>query len=196
MFFSRSHKLPSGRVIHFAIEDDSAPVSYADAIRLWQSDSDFRAFFIDLLSDSPFPAFRWETPPVTMATADKPFEFVLLDAPEIALASDPGPFATYFDSAAPGGVVEFPNLGGDAILIVPCPGDPLADFGHLGAYLRNARELQQDQLWKAVGSAMQRRISSQPVWLNTAGGGVAWLHIRLDDRPKYYGYAPYRYRPT
>ena len=26
----------------------------------------------------------------------------------------------------------------------------------------------------------------------TAGMGVAWLHVRLDDRPKYYGFAEYR----
>jgi hypothetical protein len=193
MFFSRSQKLSNGRVIHFAIEGELAPVSYMDAIRLWQSDSDFRAFFIDLLLQSPFPAFRWETPPVTMATADRPFEFILMDAPEIALAPDPAPFAEHFVSTAPGGVVEFPNLGGDAILIVPCPDEPLADFGHLAAYLRNANEPQLHMLWKAVGETIQRRISSQPVWLNTAGGGVAWLHVRLDDRPKYYGYAPYRY---
>ncbi|MGI9175867.1 MAG: DUF6940 family protein [Rhodothermales bacterium] len=24
------------------------------------------------------------------------------------------------------------------------------------------------------------------MWLSTAGGGVSWLHVRLDSRPKYY----------
>jgi len=46
--------------------------------------------------------------------------------------------------------------------------------------------------WKLVGGAMERRLGPRPVWLSTAGGGVAWLHVRLDDRPKYYGYAQYR----
>jgi NADH:ubiquinone oxidoreductase subunit len=41
---------------------------------------------------------------------------------------------------------------------------------------------------------MQNRVGEQPVWLSTAGMGVAWLHVRLDDRPKYYGYSPYRDR--
>jgi hypothetical protein len=31
----------------------------------------------------------------------------------------------------------------------------------------------------------------QPIWLSTAGMGVAWLHIRLDERPKYYSHKPY-----
>ena len=192
MFASQSRQMSSGRVIKFSIENDSSPVSYADVIHLWQSDPDFRTFFIGLLKNSPFLAFRWETPPVTMATADQPFEFVLLNSPNIALDPDPGAFDEYFLSKEPGGVVEFPNLGGDAILVVPCPDDPPSDFGHLAAYLRNARESQQHLLWESVGAAMQRRISSEPVWLSTAGGGVAWLHVRLDDRPKYYAYAPYR----
>ena len=40
--------------------------------------------------------------------------------------------------------------------------------------------------------AMLDRIDDRPVWLSTAGMGIAWLHIRLDDRPKYYGYREYR----
>ena len=77
-------------------------------------------------------------------------------------------------------------------MIAPCPDKPQADFGHLAAYLRNSTERQQHLLWELVGAAMQRRVSLTPVWLSTAGGGVAWLHIRLDDRPKYYVYEPYR----
>lgn len=192
MLASQSRQLSNGRVFKLSIENDSSPVSYGDVIHLWQSDSDFRAFFIDLLKNSPFLAFRWETPPITIATADQPFEFVLLDSPDIAVDPDPEAFDEYFVSKKPGGIVEFPNLGGDAILVVPCPDEPPSDFGHLAAYLRNSRESQQHRLWEVVGAAMQRRVSSEPVWLSTAGGGVAWLHVRLDDRPKYYGYAPYR----
>ena len=27
---------------------------------------------------------------------------------------------------------------------------------------------------------------------SAAGAGVSWLHVRLDDRPKYYGFLPYK----
>jgi hypothetical protein len=43
-----------------------------------------------------------------------------------------------------------------------------------------------------VGDAVARRLSSAPLWLSTSGLGVAWLHVRLDERPKYYTHAPYR----
>jgi len=167
-------------------------VSYAHAIHQWQNDSGFREFFISTLKNSPFQAYRWETPPVTITTADQPFEFVLLDSPDIAVDPDPTPFFEHFVNKEPEDVVEFPSLGGDSILIAPCPDTALSNYGHLAAYLRNSHEPQQHLLWQLVGAVMQRRISSKPVWLNTAGGGVAWLHVRLDDQPKYYQHAAYR----
>ena len=192
MWTSRTTQLSNGRVIKIAIDAGSSPVSYADVLHLWQNDADFRTFFINLLVDSPFTAFRWETPPITTATANQPFEFVLLDSPDLARDPDSAAFAEHFNAMAPGGIVEFPNLGRDAIMVVPCPDDPLSDYGHLAAFLRHSREPQQHSLWGMVGAAMQRRLGLKPVWLSTAGGGVAWLHVRLDDRPKYYGYAPFR----
>jgi hypothetical protein len=148
--------------------------------------------FIGVLVDSPFAAFRWETPPITLATASRPFEFVLLDSPGLASHPDRSAFADHFDKAGEAGVVEFPNLSKDAILVVPCPNGPITAYGHIGSFVRQAPAVQVHELWAAVGAAMQRRLSAVPVWLSTAGAGVSWLHVRLDDRPKYYGYAPYR----
>ncbi|MFY0533025.1 DUF6940 family protein [Nannocystis pusilla] len=34
--------------------------------------------------------------------------------------------------------------------------------------------------------------SSAWVWLSTSGSAVPWLHVRLDARPKYYVFGPYR----
>ncbi|MBT8440977.1 MAG: hypothetical protein KJO76_01230 [Gammaproteobacteria bacterium] len=192
MWTSRAKSLSSGRAIKFAIDRGSSPVSYADVLTRWQEDAGFRTFFIGLLADSPFTAFRWETPPISIGTARRPFEFVLLDSPDLACQSNPSAFAEYFAAADPGGVVEFASLDHDAILIVPCPENSSSDYGHLAAYLRHASKAQQQALWELVGAAMQRRLSRNPVWLSTAGGGVPWVHVRLDDRPKYYAYAPYR----
>ncbi|MCP4764781.1 MAG: hypothetical protein GY875_00765 [Gammaproteobacteria bacterium] len=192
MWASRKTRLSNGPVIKFVIDNDASPVSYSDVMDRWQNDAEFRRFFTALLLDSPFSTFRWETPPITRTTANRPFEFVLLDSSDLAGDPDPAAFAEHFAAVAPGGVVEFANLGGDAILVAPCPHDPLSDYGQLSTFLRHAPEAQQHALWRAVGAALRRRLDSRPVWLSTAGGGVAWLHVRLDDRPKYYGYAPYR----
>jgi hypothetical protein len=192
MWTPRSEQLANGRVIRVAMDFGSSPVSFADVLRHWQDDSDFRTMFMGLLADSPFSAFRWETPPITTATANRPFEFVLLDSPGLASNPDANAFAKHFRAGSQGGVVEFPNLGKDAIMVVPCPNGPISAYGHIGAFVRQAPEPQRHAPWQLVGAAMQRRLGTKPVWLSTAGAGVSWLHVRLDDRPKYYGYAPYR----
>ena len=192
MWTPRSEQLADGRLWRVSIDLDSTPVSYAEVLRRWQQDADFRSLFLALLADAPFAAFRWETPPITMATANRPFEFVLLDSPGLARTPDANAFAEHFGDAAPGGVVEFPNLGKDAIMVVPCPNGPLSAYGHLGAFVRQAPEPQKHALWAVVGATMERRLGAKTVWLSTAGAGVSWLHVRLDDRPKYYGYEPYR----
>lgn len=191
MWTCRSEQLDNGRVFKFAIDFGAIAAQYDEVVRRWQSDSEFRSFFLGLLAATPFAAFRWETPGVTIANANRPFEFVIQDSPGLATNADPQAFAEHF-SAGTNGVVTFSNLGTDAILVVPCPDGPTSAYGHLAAFVRRAPEPQRHALFEAVGTAMQKRLSARPVWLSTAGAGVSWLHGRLDDRPKYYGYAPYR----
>jgi hypothetical protein len=181
-----------GRVRQYALRLDGRPVSYSEVVNRWQQDHGFRAFFSALLADAPFDAFRWETPPVTSATAARDFEFVLLDAPGLSRAPEPEAFEEHFrgpDGDRP--VVAFPNLGNDAVLVVPRGDAPAPTYVHLAAFVRGAPEAQKHELWKLVGGAVQSRLSPRPLWLSTAGAGVAWLHVRLDSRPKYYGHRPY-----
>jgi hypothetical protein len=192
MWSFRSQQLPGKRGMRFAVDFDSQPASFADVLRAWQEDAGFRSVFNAQLADTPYSAYRWETPPVTEATVSRPFEFVLLDSPGLARRPDREAFAEHFGTASEDGVVVFPNLGGDAIMVVPCPLTSTSAYGHLAAFVREAPETQWHALWRSVGEAMMGRVGARPVWLSTAGGGVSWLHVRLDDRPKYYGYGPYR----
>jgi hypothetical protein len=192
MWTARSEQMTRGRVLRVTVDLDVAPASFTEVLRCWQEDPDFRTWFNDLLAAAPFAAFRWETPPITTATADRPFEFVMLDSPSLDRPPDGDAFAEHFSGSDPEGVTTFPNLGRDAILVVPCPGGPHSAYGHLAAFVRQAPEPQRHAFWAAVGAALRRRLGTKPVWLSTAGAGVAWLHVRLDDRPKYYGHAPYR----
>lgn len=178
--------------LRFVLRRGSDAASYSEVVEAWQTDAEFRSWFNALLAGLSFKAFRWETPPVSAPTASRPFEFVVLDSPGLARRPDPDAFVEHFHSQPHSEVLVFPNLGGDAILVVPCPVAPASAYGHLAAFVREAPERQQDALWQAVGDAMARRMSAKPVWLSTAGAGVSWLHVRLDDRPKYYGFARYR----
>ena len=193
---AETEKLSAGRVIRFELLQSGRQASYADVIAAWQNDASFRSWFTQLLADSPFIAFRWETPPLTVANTSRPFEFVLHDSPGLAAIPDEEAFAEHFQTALDRSVVQFSNLGRDAVLVVPCPLGYQSAYGHLAAFVRHAPAEQQQQLWQTVGEALQSRLSQKPVWLSTAGAGVSWLHVRLDDRPKYYGYGPYRIAPS
>lgn len=192
MWTSRSEELTEARGLRFFVDLDTKPATFADVLHSWQGDAIFRSMFNDLLADASFSAFRWETPPVTIATVTRPFEFVLLDSPRLVRPPAPEAFTEHFSKSPETGVVEFPNLGRDAIMIVPCLKATPSAYGHLAVFVRKAPERQRHALWQLVGEAMSRRVGVKPVWLSTAGAGVSWLHVRLDDRPKYYGFGPYR----
>src|SRR5579871_931311 len=193
MWSSQHEQLADRRGVTVLLRQGASQAPFSEVLRGWQYDADFCTFFCALLADTPYSAFRWETPPLTSARVNRPFECVLLDSPELAGAPDPNAFADYLGSpSAQEGIVSFPNLSGDAILIVPCLGSPLSAYSHLRAFIRGAPEPQQQALWKRVGAEMEQRLGPTPIWLSTAGAGVSWLHVRLDQRPKYYGYAPYR----
>ena len=142
------------------------------------------------MKTAAFTAFRWETPPLSSSDLEQPFECLLHDSPDLDVRADPTDFETYFQDDKE--VVSFKNLGGDALLVVPCPCSTSANYSHIGAFHRSAPKPQQHTYWIAVAQAVKARINSQPLWLSTAGGGVDWLHMRLDERPKYYRHLPWR----
>jgi len=194
MWQQRTEHLAHGDGQRIILLHDGELVPYAEVIGLWQTDPEFRAYFIGLLTALPYRAFRWETPPVGKRTMARPFEHVVIDDPGLDCAPDPRAFARQFaDRTEASPVLAFPNLGHDATFMVPRPLGPEAMYVHFAAFLRGAPRSQIDALWLRIGQEMQTRSSQPgPIWLNTAGGGVAWLHVRLDSRPKYYRYAPYR----
>lgn len=171
-------------------------VSRGRVFELWRSSADFCAFFNATLAELPWTGFRWEMPPVTQDNLDRPFECVVCDSPELAVVpADASDFAQHFRHAGAASVVEFTNRGGDAHLIVPTAVASADAYPQIGAFVRRAPKSQQQEFWLRVGESVTARLGPRPLWLNTAGTGVPWLHLRLDTRPKYYLHEPYRAPP-
>jgi hypothetical protein len=112
MWSTRCDELDAGRGSRFSVELDSGNATFAEVFRGWLEDGEFRAKFSDLLANSRYSAFRWETPPVTAATIGRHFEFVLLDSPALARDADPEAFAQHFGGSNDQGVVVFPTWAG------------------------------------------------------------------------------------
>ncbi|MCA9063358.1 MAG: hypothetical protein KDA96_09875 [Planctomycetaceae bacterium] len=182
------------RAARYRIQREGGALSFASVIGCWQNDDGFREDFSSLLADAPFQAFRWETPALTNDRQELPFEFVLTDASSfVSRRTDQQTFASYFtEDAHDQGVVSFPSLGRDCTLIVPSPRAEKSAYGHLAAFVRSAPREQVNAIWRVLGREVAARISSIPMWINTACGGVAWLHVRIDSRPKYYHWKEYK----
>ena len=193
-FTASKEQLEKGYVTKFRLFADGQPLSFREVIELWQTAESFGTLVSSLLQDSPYKAYRWETPRCCTSSWNDPFEFVLIDAPSL-LTRPPNAktYDEYFANGNADGIVSFMNHGGDALLISPTPEErEHHPYGHLAAFVRSAPESQVQALWREVGKQMASRAADSPIWLNTHGGGVAWLHVRLDRSPKYYVFAPYR----
>jgi hypothetical protein len=173
------------------IHAGSAPASRAVFFEALVSDRSLGSALTEVLRESRYSAFAWETPALSPATADREATFAIIDSPALARVDpDPSPFASQLANCDR--VATFANLGGDAVLVVPSPRfAPTAT--HLAGFVRGAPDDVIDDLWSAVGRAVasRRAAKSDPVWVSTAGLGVYWLHVRLDDRPKYYRHRPF-----
>ena len=142
------------------------------------------------MAKQTFKSFRWETPPLTTETVEQPFKFVIIDSPELLKAADLKPFKKFLQPKD--SVNTFPNLGKNATLVIPTLPLEGSGYAHLASFVREAPEEVVDLFWKTVGEEVNKELSNKPLWLNTAGAGVAWLHVRLDSKPKYYRHQPFK----
>ena len=194
MFGVVSENIEPQRVTRQRLTRDGASLTYAAVLDLWRTDEHFRGFFNGLLAESPFSGYRWETPPISTSTLDRPFEFVLINSPVFCTReANASAYSDYFtDDDSDAGIVTFSNLGGDALLVAPSPRTPRTAYGHLAAFVRHAPAPQRDAIWRILGAEALAKLGRKPIWISTAGGGVAWLHLRIDSQPKYYGYQGYK----
>ena len=194
----KQNELSKSTIQYSYFDQQSNPLTFESAIELWANDfadsQEFRQFHSNVLKQIPFVAFKWETPIIDLKRVKRPFEFVALSSPGLDRKQNQSAFKNQFSSRQNDRtrVLTFENLGRNALLVVPTPGSKVVNHCHLASFHKTASTKVCAELWRHVGLAMKQRVSDKPVWLSTAGGGVPWLHVRLDDRPKYYRYEPYR----
>ena len=163
-----------------------------------------------IIASAPFASILFETPGTSWAASSTtPFEFALVNQPALRVFAegnaDRNAFAEHFDVASRQdekmhAVCSFPNLGGDATLVSPLPPTDEtnndASYSHLAIFVRNAPKSQVAEFWKLAAATYLRVLKtkqpSEKSWFSTNGMGVAWLHLRIDDRPKYYSYQPFK----
>lgn len=186
-------KLLEGK-LELALKSEERVWSFLHVFQAWQRDPAFALWWQSQLAGIAYPAIFWECPPLTKENLMRPFRCVWMRSPRLSkIAANDQAFRKYWDEDQTDRVVSFSNLGNDARLIVPMPGEQDEQYAHLLEFARKAPTAQATALWARVGKEMMGRVREEkPCWLSTAGLGVSWLHIRLDDRPKYYRHLAYR----
>ena len=150
-----------------------------------------------LANGNNFKDYFFECPPISQdLLSKKSFQFVIKNANSELddRPVDQEAFAEHFNLKTAS--VTFSNLGKDSKLVAPNPLDKnLKNYGHLATFVRNGPSDQVEQFWKNSAKTFLEEVQargSKPVWLSTAGQGIAWLHLRMDSRPKYYQTQEYK----
>jgi hypothetical protein len=175
-----------------SIGADGRPMSIGDVIARWRSDDDFRDAFIRALAGTGFPAFFWEMPPVARDSLSNAFECAVIRGDALArMQAGEFDFAEHLNETNEE-VAAFPNLGGDAMLIVPRRISDADCYGHIASFLRTAPQEQQHALFQRLAFETEKMLAAgRRFWISTSGLGVPWVHVRLDSYPKYYQYRRY-----
>eukprot|EP00658_Telonema_sp_P-2_P071675 TRINITY_DN60905_c0_g1_i1.p1 TRINITY_DN60905_c0_g1~~TRINITY_DN60905_c0_g1_i1.p1 ORF type:complete len:214 (-),score=43.74 TRINITY_DN60905_c0_g1_i1:368-1009(-) len=201
MYTALTHRF--AKAVRFQVlcnSPDPEPLPFEDAMRLLHDgDPDLVRLLVDSLRTafpSTTPIF-WEHPPVSSSTVNRPYEFSAIPAAGLrGVRANSSPFSEHLRQEAPGGSCVFPNLGGDALLVVPVPGgsEEESTYAHLASFLARATSVEVQKFLSQAGGAVLRRLeeTEAPIYVSTSGLGVAWLHLRLDAKPKYYTFQPYR----
>ena len=159
------------------------------------------------MNQSSFDGYYFECPPVNKNNVEtKSFEFVLRKTYRLDdKQANPRPFMDYFTDRTDTLAVSFPNLGNDAMLVIPNrmpdarPEDD-AQYAHLAKFMRSDLNDEIDALWKETARLVLKKIENngtgnrrtRNLWISTSGNAVPWLHIRLSKKPKYYTFLEYK----
>ena len=186
------------RTVALSFDAVDGPLTWRALLELWRTPSGAQAFSEALLAasrlvDSGGGPFRWECPPLSQGALAESYECVVVSDPWLDVPADAVPFREQL--ATSDTTATFANLSGRSTLVIPTKTNGgRTQVAHLEAFLRTAPDAHIADLWHAVADAVQRRLDTRAdtrFWLSTAGGGVAWLHVRLDPTPKYYHHDPY-----
>lgn len=198
----------------YTFYDDFRRMSVYDVVDQWLNSSDFCDFFTSVLNDTTLAAYFLEMAPFPLdekQMAAREFELVTVFSRPLAKAKpDPQPFMNHLEECR-GYVANFTSLGGYTMLVVPCLPNKRESWKHytsirpfVGRTQKNSfRHTQQRLLWQKVAQCVLGMVdrnaecaahsdTAPPLWISTSGLEVSWLHVRMDLKPKYISYKPYK----
>ena len=124
------NRINENKIRYRFMKPDNSNLTYAEFLNLLTSrDNDFLKMFRQELNrasseviEPNIASYLWECVPVSKATINKPFEFVVINSPELKRKKqDYSSFQEHFDRSGGSDVVSFNNPKRDAVLVSPVP---------------------------------------------------------------------------
>jgi hypothetical protein len=89
---------------------------------------------------------------------------------------DEKPYRKYILEAGKKLSTDFKNLSGDTVLVIP-----VKPYSNIYQFAKNGSERE----WLALFRRVVKNFKKGQ-YISTHGHGVSWLHIRIEDYPKYF----------
>ena len=159
-------------------------LTWNNVLNLWiNKNKKFNKVFRDSLSKPSFN-YMWKTVPLTKKTLHMPFVSMFLPNDKLPEEEDYTQYKKYITPKC-NQTASFWNPSETTYLLIPCPRNR-KNFSTLKYFNDQCSETQSLNFWKAAGEiAFDYRDAGEPVWINTHGTGIPYLHLRYDETYKY-----------
>jgi len=178
--------------VRFKLKKGEQYLNFKEVFELWSTNSEFVEFYKNKLIQFDYQAFYWEHPALTEEFLERRYECILQRSKKLEnLPVNENAFKNFIYKQEQ--VVDIMNLGKNARLVIPTKKTDKEIYNHFGKFIRQASREQIIEVFRRLGEKITEEIEKQElIWLNTAGLGVIWVHIRMDTKPKYYKTKKYK----
>lgn len=159
------------------------------------STSNFTSAFNRFLANSPFKFYFLIMTPFQAEALERSFTIALIKSESPNRYADPRAYSEYFKQCENSSrVMTFRSKTENTLLIAPCKSSKKYDeYQFIGSFFANAPKVDQLALLSEIRKQVDMFFISQegrrnePIFVNTHGLDVPWLHIRLETPlPKHY----------
>lgn len=198
MYYEWEKNIQNDSLIVYRLIKEKYILTYNDFYEINEKSTKILYDIISILNTINFESYYLVFNPVSLNTmSDTVFEFVTIKTTGFLEKTDIITFGESNLNTNSNDIYTFYNLSKTSILISPCYNHNynMNIYNNIATFMRSSNIDQQFLLLKTIFAQYYYQLKQNPakyLWLSTHGKGVGWLHIRIDDSPKYITYRSYR----
>jgi hypothetical protein len=185
-------------IIVYRITKNKNYLSYENFYESIKSSEKLINDIITILKSITFESYYLEFNPTSWnSLANTIFEFVIIKTTSFTNKTDIITFGESNINTNSNNIYTFYNLSKSSILISPHYNHNynINIYNNIGTFMRSSNLEQQFLLLAIVFTqylVQLKKNQNKLLWLSTHGKGIGWLHVRIDNSPKYISYQPYK----